>query len=671
MTRNTNTGEHAHDTRDALEQRVHDAFESIGPDEAATERMLNKVLASQATPAPAEDAARTASARAGAPVAPPAASKHTFEANGQQPTPRKRIAAWKIALPAAACLALVAGVGFLAAQTLDQNASNATVEATAPAGKQTTGEMDSYGYAPEAAANAADGFAAGESLSYSLPGEPLASFNTEEYTAIDEPGFVSTYTRPLSTLAADADTASYANLRRLINQGYGVDDVYDEWAYLDADDASAEEGEVAIDPYYAQSGAIPKGAIRIEEMLNYFRYDYDQPQGDDLFGTTVRVGDCPWNPDTKLLVMGFATAPEQRSNEAGRNLVFLIDVSGSMDQPNKLPLLQDAFAELTDQLTDADRISIVTYSGAEEVVLDGASGSDARQIQRAIDRLHADGSTNGEAGLKMAYELAEKHFIEGGVNRIIMASDGDLNVGMSSESALEDFVDQKRASGIYLSVLGFGDGNYKDNKMETIADHGNGNYHYIDCQEEAERVFGRNLSANLVPLANDVKLQVEFNPAHVKGYRLIGYENRSLADEDFRDDGKDAGEIGPDHQFTVAYEVVLADSALDVAHPDLKYGEGATGNPDSSDWLTCTMRYQPADGSGAREQSFAVDESNTAADPGDDWRFAASVIEFGMVMRDSQHKGTATFDTIDDLLRSIDLSDADRKDFQRLVRKAS
>ena len=667
MTQNTNDIPRTHNIEDdELDEQIRLAFESLGPSNEARERMLNNILASRTIASQQAAPGREQKP----PVPPQTASTTNGSPSAPSPAPRTRIAAWKIILPAAACLALVAGVGFLALQTMSAAPHDTTIASTAAAPTEKSEALNEYSMAPEAALSTDDTFASEGYLPYPLPGQPTGGYNTEEYSSTDEPGFISTHVRPLSTLSADADTASYANLRRLINQGYGVRDVYDEWAIIE--EWEGEDGAYSTAPALPAQGsmAIPKGAIRIEEMLNYFRYDYDQPQRDNLFGTTVRMGDCPWNPDTKLLVMGFATAPEELASSAGRNLVFLIDVSGSMDEPNKLPLLQDAFAELTNQLTDADRISIVTYSGSEEVVLDGAPGGDARQIQRAIDRLRASGSTNGEAGLKMAYDLAEKHFIEGGVNRIIMASDGDLNVGMSSESALEDFVDQKRESGIYLSVLGFGDGNYKDNKMETIADHGNGNYHYIDCLEEAERVFGRNLSANLIPLANDVKLQVEFNPAHVKGYRLIGYENRALADEDFRNDTADAGEIGPDHQFTVAYELVPADSALEIAQPNLKYGEEATGDPESSDWLTCTMRYQPAGGSDAREQSFVVDQTNLMADPGQDWTFAASVIEFGMVMRDSQHKGSSSFDSIDDLLRSIDLSDADRKDFQRLVRKA-
>ena len=466
--------------------------------------------------------------------------------------------------------------------------------------------------------------------------EGVDPFNTEEYNSLDEPGFVSASSRPLSTVSADVDTASYCNLRRMLNDGWWTDE-------------------------------IPAGAVRIEEMLNYFSYDYATPRGSDLFEATVQVGDCPWNDQTKLVTLGFATAPEADGiAQKGSNLVFLIDVSGSMDSPDKLDLLKDAFAELVDKLDKNDRVSIVTYANGEEVVLEGAKGTEGRKIMRAINRLRADGATNGEAGLQMAYEVAQRNYIEGGVNRIVMASDGDLNVGMSSESELHDYVDQQRESGIYLSVLGFGTGNYKDNKMETLADHGNGSYHYIDCLDEAERVFGTNLMANLVPLADDVKVQVEFNPARVKGYRLIGYENRGLADEDFRDDEKDAGDVGPGAQFTVAYEVALADSEQDVGTTDLKYGEGASGDVSSDEWLTATMRYQPADGSEAREQSWAVGTRDERRNPGDDWRFQAAIIEFGMLLRESEYAGAADAEQIFELLDACELT-PEREGFADLV----
>ena len=500
------------------------------------------------------------------------------------------------------------------------------------------------------------GYAEGEAMGYEsyaytdcvsepYPDDYPDDFNTEEYNAVDEPGFTSTTTRPLSTLSADVDTASYCNLRRMIEEGYGLSD-------------------------------IPTGAVRTEEMLNYFSYDYGSPEGDDLFAMTASVGPCPWNPDTELLVLGFATAPEDTQiADAGCNLVFLIDVSGSMDDPDKLPLLQDTFGVLVDNLGENDRISIVTYASGEEVVLNGASGSDRREIMHAINSLEADGSTNGEAGLEMAYQVAEENYLEGGVNRIILASDGDLNVGMTSESELKDYVEDKRDEGIYLSVLGFGSGNYKDNKMETLADNGNGSYHYIDCAEEAERVFDRNLTANLVPLADDVKIQVEFNPAEIKAYRLIGYENRAMADEDFTDDTKDAGEVGPGMQFTVAYEIVRVDSDFEIDETDLRYDEVAASTSAATDgeWLVCSLRYTPADGGKAQQQELIVTEDDWAKHPGDDWEFQASVIEFSMICRDSEYVGDADMEMVLETLDALDEQgalDDDREGFYELVKMA-
>lgn len=496
-------------------------------------------------------------------------------------------------------------------------------------------------------------------------------FNTEEYASVKETGYVSTHTSPLSTISADVDTASYANLRRMLNNGYRVQSSIETTdPGSGKDDAESTEDEYPIDGYndwyYELEHIIPTGAVRIEEMVNYFDYDYKAPNGDDGFAISARVGACPWNKDTNLLVLGYATAAEDESvRNKGANLVFLIDVSGSMDDPDKLPLLQSSFGELVEELGENDRVSIVTYSGEEEVVLEGESGANHREIMRAIRSLDASGSTNGEAGLRMAYDLAQKNFIEGGVNRIVMASDGDLNVGMTSESDLYDFVKHKRATGVYLSVLGFGAGNYKDTKMETLADNGNGSYHYIDCEEEAKRVFGQKLTANLVPFANDVKVQVEFNPDQIKAYRLIGYENRTMANEDFKDDEKDAGEVGPESQFTVLYEIVPVDSAMQINEPELKY-DSATDEANSSDeWLTAKLRYKTLDGGEAREQELVVDGSQWSEDPGDDWRFAAAVTEFGMILRDSSYKGTSSYDSVRALVGNT--SDDLRQGFLDLV----
>lgn len=515
--------------------------------------------------------------------------------------------------------------------------------------------------APEA--SGATGLNAGSASAGCPPapdgGAPPDPYAGEGYANTEEPGFVSTAARPLSTFSADVDTASYANLRRMVRDG-------------------------------AWPADIPAGAVRTEELLNYFDYRYAPPEGDDLFGISAEMADCPWNPDTKLLVMGFATAPAEPAPETGSNLVFLVDVSGSMADADKLPLLQEAFATLVQGLGENDRVSLVTYSGEERVVLEGASGADRLRILRAVGSLRAEGSTNGEAGLRTAYDVAERNFVEGGVNRIVMASDGDLNVGMASEDELHDFVDGRRGHGVYLSVLGFGTGNYQDAKMEVLADHGDGSYHYIDCAEEARRVLGRNLLANFTPLADDVKLQVEFNPAQVKGYRLIGYENRALADEDFLDDAADAGEVGAGHAFTVAYEVVPADSPFEVAVPQLKYGRsdgdaaraedavtGASNAPggdgdgglaictDGSEWLTCSVRYRPAGEDTAQNQARVVGRADQTAEPSADWRLAAAVAECAMVLRQSPHAGTATFQSARDLVDAADSEE--RAEFARLL----
>ena len=652
----TNTQDEA-----AFEASIHDAYDAIEPSPEARTRTLaalqEKAIAVQAA---ATEEAATEAAEAAATEATPAVAnaadtvepdeKSNLPANViPAPAPRKRMSrGMRIGLPIAACavVAAICVVGISANNAFEAERATNEPAIVEPA----TTEQSKNEAVPEAEGYAATDSYAVEAdemgLAYMPYEEP--DWNTEEYDSIEETGFVSVATKPLSTVSADVDTASYCNLRRMINARYD---------------------------------AVPTGSVRIEEMLNYFTYDYATPTGDEDFAATAQIAPCPWNPDTQLLVLGFATAPESAATDKGSNLVFLIDVSGSMDGDDRLGLLQDSFAVLTDQLDENDVISIVTYSGEEKVVLDGASGADARDIQRAIDKLDANGSTNGEAGLRMAYELAEKHFIEGGVNRIIMASDGDLNVGMTSESDLHDFVDQKRESGIYLSVLGFGEGNYKDNKMETLADHGNGNYHYIDCIAEAEKVFGEDLMANLVPFADDVKVQVEFNPAQVKAYRLIGYENRALADEDFLDDTVDAGDVGPNTQFTVAYEIALADSALDVAVPELKYGDNGAGsaadqlerytdqNAYADELLTASLRYRAFADDAVHQTEAIVHRSDITDNPNDDMAFAAAVIEFAMNLRGSEYAGTSSMDTVLALLDSMELT-GERKDFRDLVEKA-
>ncbi len=461
-------------------------------------------------------------------------------------------------------------------------------------------------------------------------------WNTEEYSAIQENGFRAVALSPLSTLSADVDTASYANLRRMLLLGEDV----------------------------------PADAVRIEEMLNYFRYDYPEPEGDEPFSVSTEIAPCPWNADTKLLRIGLQTAQPDWDSMPASNLVFLIDVSGSMEEYDKLPLVKQAFLLLTENLRPDDVISIVTYASSDQVVLDGATGDEAERIQTAIEDLTAGGSTAGSKGIQTAYELAEAHFIEGGNNRVILATDGDLNVGITSEGELTDLIEEKRKSGVFLSVMGFGTGNLKDNKMEALADNGNGNYSYIDSVLEAKRVLVEEMGGTLFTVAKDVKLQVEFNPARLKGYRLIGYENRLLNAEDFSDDTKDAGEIGAGHRLTVLYELVPADSAMEVPGAELKYQDAApTG---SAEWLTVNIRYKAPDGDVSELREYPVDDGAVVESASRDTLFAASVAQFGMLLRDSEYAGTTTYEGLTSQLEALDLQgDSYKEELLYLVRQAA
>lgn len=473
-----------------------------------------------------------------------------------------------------------------------------------------------------------------------MPLEPenLQEGNTEEYNALEEPGFKSVKNSPVSTFSADVDTASYTNLRRMIEENLSIED-------------------------------IPQGAVRIEELLNYFKYDYNLPEDDSPFGVTTVVGDCPWNKDAKLLQIGLKTEEIDFSEAPSSNLVFLLDVSGSMNDADKLPLLQSAFTMLTDELTEKDRVSIVTYAGSDAVLLEGEKGSNKTEIAEVINSLRASGSTNGSAGIETAYRLAEENFIEGGNNRIILATDGDLNVGATSESALKELVTSKRESGIFLSVLGFGTGNIKDNKMEALADNGNGNYAYIDSRGEAKRVMVEEMGATLVTVAKDVKLQIEFNPAYITGYRLIGYENRTLATEDFEDDTKDAGEIGAGHIVTALYEIVPVDSKQEIPETDLRY-QTETQSKKNGEWALLKIRYKEPEEDESILKEYTITEEAYRADPGEDFYFAAAVAELGLMVRDSKYKGEASFRNIENLLAKVNTAEDNYKDeFTYLVKK--
>ncbi len=468
----------------------------------------------------------------------------------------------------------------------------------------------------------------------------MPDWNTEEYSAVEEPGFKSVANDPLSTFSADVDTASYSNIRRMIENGYSLEE-------------------------------IPAGAVRIEEMLNYFSYDYKLPKKNEPFGVTTVIGDCPWNADAKLLQIGLKTKAIDFSEAPDSNLVFLLDVSGSMYTDDKLPLLQKSFAMLVRELGEKDTVSIVTYAGADCVVLEGESGDSQEKIIAAVSALEAGGSTNGADGIETAYELAERYFIEGGNNRVILATDGDLNVGPSSESELDELITDKKESGVYLTVLGFGTGNIKDNKMETLADHGNGNYAYIDSVGEAKKVLVEQMGATLVTVAKDVKLQVEFNPAYIKGYRLMGYENRALATEDFDDDTKDAGEIGAGHMVTALYEMIPVDSEQEIPETELKYQDNKkdTGVR-NGEWLNLKIRYKEPDAEESLLNEYPVKEEDYVKDPSQDFYFAAAVAEFGLILRDSAYKGEASFENVRALLKKVDTDEDDYKDeFVYLVKK--
>lgn len=465
------------------------------------------------------------------------------------------------------------------------------------------------------------------------------NYNTEEYSYIAENGYKRVADEPLSTFSVDVDTAAYSNIRRMIHQGT----------------------------------PIPADAVRIEEMINYFDYDYPEPEGEDPFSVTTEYSVCPWNPENNLLLIGLQAKEIDFSNRPASNFVFLLDVSGSMYSDDKLPLVQKAFGMLAENLTENDRVSIVTYAGYETVVLDGESGDHIPAIVDALDSLTAGGSTAGSAGIQKAYELAEKHFIPGGNNRVILATDGDLNVGVTSEGELTRLIQEKKKSGVHLSVLGVGTGNIKDNKMEALADNGDGNYNYLDSVFEAKRVLVDEMGGTLITVAKDVKIQVEFNPAYVAGYRLVGYENRLLNKEDFHNDAVDAGEIGSGHTVTALYEIVPAGS--DNGGSGLKYQTAPKqeGLTDSSELLTVSLRYKAPNGDTSKLMSHPVEADSYRKDMSPNLRFAAAVAEFGMVLRDSENKGNATYDTVIQLAEPCVTmwSDGYRKEFLELVRLCS
>lgn len=473
-----------------------------------------------------------------------------------------------------------------------------------------------------------------QNIAFATDQEEMPEFmNTEEYSAIKESTFRNPQVEPLSTFSADVDTASYTNIRRFINEGEKV----------------------------------PEGAVRIEEMLNYFSYNYPEPEEGKAFSTSFEMGDCPWNENTKVLKIGLQTKKIDTSEMPASNLVFLIDSSGSMEASNKLPLIKRAFALVTENMGNNDRISVVTYAGSQETLINGGTVNDKDKIMDVLSSLIAYGSTNGSGGIKEAYKIAEKNYIDGGINRVILATDGDLNVGITDESQLKKLIEEKRESGISLSVLGLGTGNIKDNKMETLADNGNGNYSYIDSLTEAERVLIEEKGATFFTVAKDVKFQIEFNPDMVKGYRLIGYENRALDNADFADDSKDAGELGAGHSVTVLYEIALTGSEQDVADYDLSFTSSkGTG---STDICKVSTRYKPIGSEESVLEETIIPETALSDSLSEDFQFTCAVAELGMILRDSEYKGASTFDSVLELSANSGTSPA-KQEFTDIVRKA-
>jgi len=470
------------------------------------------------------------------------------------------------------------------------------------------------------------------------------NFNTEGYACADENGFKNVLNNPLSTFSIDVDNASYSNIRRFISNG-----------------------ELP-----------PPDAVRIEEMVNYFKYDYPEPKGIHPFSVYSELAGCPWNSGHQLLLVGLRGKNIDKSTLPPSNLVFLIDVSGSMNAPNKLPLLKSAFGLLVNELRPEDRVAIVVYAGSAGLVLESTPGNRKDMIINSVNNLEAGGSTAGGAGLRLAYSVASENFVKGGNNRIILATDGDFNVGESSNGAMERLVEENRDRGIFMTVLGFGVGNIKDDKMEIIADKGNGNYSYIDNLQEARRVLVREFGGTLFTIARDVKFQIEFNPSKVQSYRLIGYENRILNDEDFNDDRKDAGEMGSGHNVSALYELVPAGSGEKIPSVDqLKYQRMKTNNATTGnymdEYLTIKIRYKKPDGvTSLLLEKTVRDYVNDMEDASENLRFAASVSEFGMILRDSEFKGSSTLEEAIKLAKSARGEDEEgyRSEFIRLIETA-
>ena len=467
------------------------------------------------------------------------------------------------------------------------------------------------------------------------PGYGEPDWNTEEYKSFEENRFMSVKTSPFSTFGMDVDTASYSNFRKKIFNGKNI----------------------------------PKDSVRTEEMMNYFDYDYVKPENGEKFGVTAEISDTPWNPDTRLLRVG-VKSEEADTENVSSNIVFLIDTSGSMFDPDKLPLVQKSFIMLLHNLDKNDKVSIVTYAGNDETVCEGVSCDKKEKITEEILSLQAWGGTNGASGIKTAYSLASKNFIKDGNNRVILATDGDLNIGITSESDLVDLIKEEKESGVFLSVLGVGSGNYKDSKMKALADNGNGNFAYIDSTSAADKALMQDFNSLMYTVAKDAKMQVEFNPARIKGYRQIGYELRQLNAEDFADDTKDGAEIGSGECVTVLYEIVPVDSDMEIPDVESKYSTAAAADSNNDELLTVSIRYKEPDADKSRLIEIPVTDKEYNSVMSDDMSWAAGVAEVSQLLRESQYKGTSDYEEVYNRLKKDGriMQDENRAQFLYMIR---
>lgn len=467
------------------------------------------------------------------------------------------------------------------------------------------------------------------------------NFNTEAYDAIVENQFQSPLDEPLSTFSIDVDTASYANVRRFLHDGQ----------------------------------LPPAGAVRIEELINYFDYDYSQPEDGHPFAVNIEAATCPWQPQHLLARIGLKGVEIDSSERPSANLVFLLDVSGSMNQPNKLPLVKSAMRMLVEQLRPTDRVAIVVYAGASGLVLPSTLVGDGLMVLNSLERLKAGGSTNGGEGIQLAYNVAASHHIRGGINRVILCSDGDFNVGITNRSQLVKLIETEARRDIFLSLFGFGTGNLKDATMEELSNKGNGTYGYIDSLAEARKVFVDELLGTLLTIAKDVKVQVDFNPQHVQAYRLIGYENRVMAAQDFRDDRKDAGEIGSGHTVTALYEIVPhgVESPVLAVEPSKYQAVNIELGNSTAEMLTVRLRYKQPDGDTGIEFHVPAGLPVEASAGSEDFQFAASAALFGLLLRESQYAGAADWKLVETLATAGQASrhTASRSEFLELIRTAA